>query len=537
MNAFVFYLQDPEYLWAGLIIPVLLIVFLINQKYSRNKLRKFGEDSLISRITPENSKVKQYLKFILSTLALICLVFHFTHPVFSYRKPVQFPSDIFLLVDVSNSMLAEDLEPNRLEYAKSILVSEINNYPDARIGLIPFAGQSLVDVPLTRNINLLKERIKSLNPKSVPVQGTLINQALNLALSSFSTKTDRSKIILLLTDGENHEAAADSIAFEIRSENIHVLIIGIGSIQGANIPMTKNTKRFLKDREGNLVLTRSNPGMLDSLAKEAGGKFIPINNIELNIKPSLHQFITESRQGFQDKIQESRFPVFLIWSMIFLVLEFVLFERKNRKWGKNFLSMNLKFLSFFWAIFLISPQAEAQFISESSGKKAYQSGNYLEAYQVYYKNLQKEPEDPGGIWRYNLACTQYHLGKYKSSDSLFKELIKSPQVPKEIRLNAYYNSGNSEFKLGLYPESIEKYKEYLRSQPNDSDAWYNLAYARWKMKKPLPPPPPPNQEGSHTKRVQMQAQNQDIPKPSRIKPHSEKRNTGDGSSQNLEKNW
>jgi Ca-activated chloride channel family protein len=439
-------------------------------------------------------------------------------------------------------MLAEDIQPNRLKFAQSILLSTLNSFPDARIGLIPFAGQSLIDVPLTRNFNLLKEHILALNTHSVPVQGTLISEALDLAIHSFSKNPERSKILLLITDGEDHEPKADSLGREFHAKNIHLLILGMGTQGGTKIPVhIKNKSTFLKDKDGNIVITRIHPEILIALAQLAQGKSIQVLGEDPSLKPLMENYIHESARGFQEVIQETRFPLFLVWAILFLILEFVLFERKNRAWktilpSKKIFSPMLLLL----ALVLCPRLTQGQWFAGNQAQKAYQSGNFKEAIDLYQGILKENhPENPS-LWKYNLACAQFHEGNYASADSLFHAVLAERNTPGDIRMAAWYNLGNTAYQRGHYSESIRMYIHYLHDKPGDSDALYNLAYARWKLKKnpEIPPPPPESPESQRQRRVKSPSANSRSKNKAPIKPHLEKeKGSGSNRDQNLEKNW
>jgi len=542
MNSLIFHLKEPAYLMGFFILPFLILVFLGNQRYSLIKLRKFGEDALISRITPDNSKAKQYLKFIFLILALSCIIVQLSSPIISYRKRIKFPADMFFLVDVSNSMMAEDIVPNRLEFAKEFLLNHIDSYPDCRIGLIPFAGSSVVEVPLTRNYPLLKEHIKALNIHSVPVQGTLISQALKLSISSFSNRNDRAKIVLLLTDGENHEPQMEILEKEFRARNIHLLILGMGTLQGAKIPeIQKNKPDFLRDKDGNWVITRLNPNLLEEMAILSGGRFLPIHQEAKSLDLYLDNYINQSRQGIYEQIQESRIPIFLLGSFFFLILEFILFERKNRAWKITISKLSPpKAVMVFIILFFYAPDSKAQFSSVGNAEKAYYSGNYKLAVDLYKQIIKEKNLDNSGIWTYNLACSEFRMGEFKTADSLFMEVLNEKNISPEIKKSAWFNAGNASFNQGNYLQSIQKYIQYLRLNPKDKDAWYNLAFARWKLKKDQksPPPPPPNPEQEKQKKRQGQSQAKNSPSPHKKSPVPQtKKGSGNGTFQNLEKNW
>jgi len=542
MSGFLIHLQNPEYLWGLLLIPILLLFFQASLLYTRNKLRKFGEDVLISRITPENSQTKQYLKFVFLVFAYGCIVLHLCRPLFSYRKKVKKPADIFFLVDVSNSMMARDLKPDRLGMAQALILANLDALENCRIGLIPFAGQSLLDIPLTRNQSILKEHVLGLNPHSVPVQGTLITEALKLGISSFSQKKDRAKILILLSDGENHEKGMENISRLIKFSGIHLLTLGLGTLEGARIPIINgNQETYLRDKKGNIVITRFHPEFLKWLSQSSSGSYYAVGSKNLDFRPFLESFLNQSRLEDQDQIQEQRFPIFLLWAFLFLLLEFILFERKNKLWSLRFgstfswLKKSLSLMILFLPLFAYSQNPFSE-----SGEALYKKGKFSEAESAFSKSFGPGDTLKKGPLLYNLSCTRFQQGKIQLARAGFQQVVAMKNLNRNLLANAWYNLGNSEFLLGHYENSIKNYIQALRIRPSDQDALYNLAFARWKLKKNPPPPPPspsPSPESSGKTRAEK------TPKPAQkikdpLKPHLEKKNAGGKSkNQNLEENW
>ncbi len=561
MNNVVFHLKEPAYLIGLSIVPVFLVFFLGSLAHAKNKIKKFGEKELISRITPENSKVKQVLKFILLVSALGCIAIHLCSPVISFRKSIRNPADIFFVVDVSNSMMAEDVFPNRLGFAKSLILDYPNLWTDARIGLIPFAGQSYIDVPLTRNRSVFKQHLRSLSPHSIPVQGTLISPALELAIKAFAQSEERSKIIVLVTDGENHEPSALILTDSLKKKSIHLLCIGLGSIEGAKIPLhslNAHAKMFtyLQDKKHNTVISKMNRNVFKELSLNANGFFIPFSKDDPSQIELIRNYLENNRKGYQDIIQYVDFPIFLLMALILLLIEFIIFERKNKFLNKVIPQLRPSFLSLFFLFLftLFFTKTFAQSKASSFGRyflrpfdlqkagSLFQHGNLDEAEKIYKKYLDSDQNSLNNQIEYNLGCLLFQKRDYPEAEAYFNEVIQGQThnkiENKRILGYSYYNLGNISFNLGRYEESIQFYIKYLRIYPFDPDGLYNLAYARWKMKQNKKPnKPPPEQENEMESKTPGKQPDRSPEEKKPLKSHLEKSGKGNQKVPDLEQNW
>ncbi len=540
MSSLVFFLKYPEYLIGLSLVPFLLVFYLGSLTWTKNKMKKFGEAPLIRRITPENSKTKQNMKFLLMISAYCLIILQISGPVISFRKEVRNPADIFFLVDVSNSMLARDISPSRLSFAKSLILDHKDLWVDARLGIIPFAGQSMITIPLTRNTRQFIQNLESLNPQSIPVQGTLISQAIELAEGSFSKNPDRSKLIVLLTDGENHEPAAHLIAGTLKAKNIHLIIIGIGTVQGTQIPIRSNGKldKFLKDRNGNTVLTRLRPEVLDSLAHSGNGKFLEVSRSEKNILPFLQNILEENRKGYKDQIQNADFPVFMVLALILLIAEFLLSERKNLLLVKYFPGFKTLLLLVFLGMAGMVNPVKAQNATLREANRLYKMGKWTEAESLYLKGIDSTQKETNYKVYFNLGCALYQEKDWSGAKTYFQKVLIQENISRSMEASIWYNMGNTAFSEGNYEESIRYYIKCLQRDPKNPDALYNLAFARYKLKKNPPPPPSENQDQEIQKQKQVPDPAKTPQKRKPLKPHLEKNgNSKSGDSQNLEQNW
>ena len=335
-----FRFAHPEYFYFLLVIPVFTVFFIISRINRRRSLRLFGDHALIEQLMPSVSTARPIIKFVLWMLALGFIIASLAQPQFgsklltSKRKGVE----LIIALDVSNSMMAEDIKPNRLERAKRAIAKLTERLRDDKLGLIVFAGQAYVQLPITTDYVSAKLFLDAINTSIVPVQGTAIGAAINMATKSFSPNFVGSKAVIVITDGENHEDDAVGAAKEALDKKMIVHTIGMGLPQGAPIPMGTGSNDFLKDREGKVVVTKLDESMLTQIATAGGGTYIRANNAEVGLN-NLFNEIEKMQKTEMDSRQYSeyndQFPLFLSLALAMILLDFMILDRKN-KWLRNF---------------------------------------------------------------------------------------------------------------------------------------------------------------------------------------------------------
>jgi len=331
-----FRFANPEYLNLLYLLPVMIALFWYLGRNMRKLLQIFANKELHKTLFPTDSNLKRWTKFALILLALTCLVFAAANPQVGTKmqEVKQTGIDVFILLDISNSMMAEDIKPNRLEKAKYQISNLINKLRGDRIGLIIFAGQAFIQIPLTTDYSAANLFLSAVDVNSVPTQGTAIASAINLATASFDTLSTQ-KVIIAITDGEDHEGDVEKAVENAVSREIKIYAIGLGSQAGVPIPIYNNRNQligFKKDRGGNTVLTKLDEEILKRLAIEGNGKYFRGTNYEDHLDKIYSELSELEQTEFGVKKvtdYEDRFYYFLIPALILLVLEFFISEKKS----------------------------------------------------------------------------------------------------------------------------------------------------------------------------------------------------------------
>lgn len=334
----VFRFEHTEYLYALLLIPAMAILFIWLIYWRKIALKRFGEWTLVQRLIPAISTNRMIFKFILIMIGYALLIIGIANPqtgsklVEGERKGI----DIMIALDVSNSMLAEDIQPNRLERAKQSISKLIDKLGNDRIGIIVFAGHAYMQLPITTDYSAAKMFLETINTRIVPTQGTAIGTAIDMAVNSFDDET-HSRAIIVITDGENHEDEPIESAKNAVDQGIIVYTIGMGLLEGAPIPEYNQYNRrtgYKKDRQGSTVITKLNESMLQQIASAGNGVYVRANNSSTGLKTVFDEINKLEKTEFESKMfsdYEDRFQYFIALSLIFIILELLIFERKS-KW-------------------------------------------------------------------------------------------------------------------------------------------------------------------------------------------------------------
>ena len=301
----------------------------------RRQLAEFGDPILVSELMPNASRVRPNVKFSILMVALVLLILAAARPQYGQREQTIKRQGIeaIIALDISNSMLAEDVAPCRLDRAKQMLSKMIDQMVDDKVGLVVFAGEAYSQLPITCDYVSAKMFLNSITPDLIKTQGTAIGAALNTAIQSFgSEETDASRAIILITDGENHEDDAAAVAARAKEMGIKVMVVGIGKPEGSPIPIP-GTNNFRKDRQGNVVVSRLNEDMCREIAKAGNGIYVRCDNTNTAMRALQKEIDTLATTEIETKVYtdyNEQFQSFVLVALLLLVIDFFIFNRKNK---------------------------------------------------------------------------------------------------------------------------------------------------------------------------------------------------------------
>lgn len=336
-----FRIANPEYLYALLVIPALFALFLLSRIRRKKALALFGQKDILSILMPNVSPSRPVLKFIILMIGLASLIIAIARPQFGSKLKIEKRKGIELIIalDVSNSMMAEDIQPNRLERAKRAISQLVDKLSDDKIGLIVFAGDAYTQLPITADYVSAKLFLNSISPQMVPTQGTAIGAAIYLGMKSFNPQFAGSKAMIVITDGENHEDDAVGAATEAAKEGITIYTLGMGLPQGGPIPVVSNGQRgYRKDRQGNTIVTKLDEQMLQKIAEAGKGAYIRANNAQVGLNNLFSEVNKMEKSELETQIYadyDDKFQYFIGFGLFMILLDFLILERKN-KYLKNF---------------------------------------------------------------------------------------------------------------------------------------------------------------------------------------------------------
>ncbi len=322
-----------HFLWLLLLVPLILIGYALLRRARRKRMRRFGDEALVRALMPSWSASKGWWRTVLFCLGFACFSVGLARPLLGAKLVERETkgAEIMICLDVSNSMLAQDYSPDRLSRAKLAISRIVDRLQGDRIGLIIFAGSSFVQLPITTDYVSAKMFLGSINPQSVPIQGTAIGDAIRTAARSFSLQSEKSRAIIVITDGENHEDDAVDAARQVAETGIRIYTIGVGSVQGQPIPMDGD---LLKDKDGNIVVSRLDEETLKRIASVGNGAYVRAGGEEFGLNPILDEIRKLEDERFNSLVFEEydeQYMYFFAAALFFFVLEALIGERRPRR--------------------------------------------------------------------------------------------------------------------------------------------------------------------------------------------------------------
>ncbi|WP_423817857.1 VWA domain-containing protein [Salinimicrobium sp. TIG7-5_MAKvit] len=343
-----FLLEDKTYLWLLIGIPVIVLLYAMVIFWQKRTQRKFADKELLDRLSPNRSTGKQVLKIVLLCLAIASFVIALVNPQFGTKLETvkREGVDVVFAIDVSKSMLAEDIAPNRLEKSKQLVTQIINNLASDRVGIIAYAGSAFPQLPITTDYAAAKMFLQGMNTDMLSSQGTAIREAIELSKTYFNDDEQTNRVLFLISDGEDHEGNIEDIAAEAAREGIRIVTIGVGTAKGGPIPIKRNgvVQNYKKNNQGETVITRLDQETLKEIASEANGRYIDGSNtaqVVEEVTDILQNMDKKEFESQQVADYKSQFQWFLALGLLFLLLDILLLERQT-SWLKRLNLFNEK---------------------------------------------------------------------------------------------------------------------------------------------------------------------------------------------------
>jgi Ca-activated chloride channel family protein len=478
--------EHPEYLWFLLLIPALGAGYFFLNIWQRNQLRRFVSEKLIPQLAPEASLAMRIVKQALVLIACACLILAVANPQVGTRleEVKRKGIDLFIAFDVSLSMKSEDIRPSRLEKAKRDVSELLRKLSGDRVGMVVFAGDAFVQFPLTSDYTAADLFLSAIDVDAVPVPGTMIGSAIEVALKSFSKDMPTQKAIVVVSDGENTEGDVMGAVEDAKKAGVRVYSIGMGTPEGGPIPVfNQNGVRtdYKRDQSGSIVLSKLDETMLQQIAAATGGSYHRATSGGNEIDDIFKELASLEKVEFGTKQitgYETQYQYLLAFGIIFFIIELMLSERRTKLavWLKKFMPAVVTALM----VAVFSGNAAAQTVRShiSEGNNVYGKSKYTDAEVEYKKALEKNPKSKEA--QFNLGDSYYKQQRFDEAMREYGNSSGSMKSPEE-RAEAYYNSGNSLYQSNKYQEAVDAYKHSLRLNPNDEDTRYNLQMARAKL--------------------------------------------------------
>ncbi len=334
-----FRFADPDFLYLLILLPLLVMFYVYSNYHRKKRIRQYGDPELLKELMPEVSAYRPNVKFWITWFALGLAIVMLARPQFGTKmeKIKRSGIETIIALDISNSMLAEDVVPNRLEKAKVLISRLVDGFQDDKVGLIVFAGDAFTQLPITNDYISAKMFLESISPSLISSQGTNIGEAIRLALKSFTPKEKVGRVIIIITDGENHEGGALEAAREAAEEGIKVFVLGIGSSDGAPIPL-ESTNDYRRDKNGDIIVTRLNEQMCREIAQAGNAVYIRVDNsssAQSLLQKEIGKLTKSDLESTVYSNYNEQFPAMAWIIIVLLIIEILILEKKNLLF-KNF---------------------------------------------------------------------------------------------------------------------------------------------------------------------------------------------------------
>ena len=480
-----FRFESPQYLYLLLVLVALAAIhyYIIYKK--KQQVKRFGDPELTRQLFLGVSRWRPEVKFWITMLALASFIVALARPQFGTRLDTRERTGIeaIIALDVSNSMLAEDVKPNRLEKAKMMVSNMVDGMRDDKIGLIVFAGQAFVQLPITSDYVSAKMFLETISPSMMSVQGTDIAEAINLSMRSFTQQEDVSRAIFVITDGEDNEARGVEAAKQAASKGVRVYVLGIGNPGGAPIPIP-GTGQYIIDDEGNTVVSRLSEEMCREIATAGNGSYIYVDNSSSAQKKLSEQVDRLAKAKMESQIYseyDEQFQGFVLIGILLLLLDVFLLERESKStWLSNLFRRGRPAAALFLLIFSLTAMAQTDRDYIRRGNRLMRDSVYDKAQVEYQKAIEKDNTNP--ISHFNLGNALLYQNK---AEDAMKEYETAARLEKDkTRLaQIYHNMGVVLQSAKQFDKAVACYRNSLRNDPTNDETRYNYALSLFQLKK------------------------------------------------------
>ena len=479
-----FRFEDPIYLWLLVLIPVLALIRFVTYRSQKKKLRKFGDPKLLKELMPDVSRFRPSVKFWMLQAALALLIIMLARPQMGTKISQEKRTGIetIIALDISNSMLAEDIVPSRLDRSKMMVENLVDHFTNDKIGMIVFAGDAFVQLPITSDYVSAKMFLSSIDPSMIATQGTDIATAINMATNSFTQEEGIGKAIIVITDGEDHEGGALEAAEAAKKKGMRVYVLGVGSSNGAPIPIP-GTGDYMKDNTGNTVMSALNEEMCKQVAAAGGGVYIHVENnsaAQQQLDNELDKLSKKETSTTVYSDYDEQFQAFGILALLLLIVEILLLDRRNPLLKRISLFGSKKAVAAMLLLMAVSASAQSDRQYIRQGNKQFKTGDFANAEVSYRKTLEKNPRNPQAV--YNLGNALLAQNKDSAAVVQFESAAKMETNPMR-KYQSFHNLGVICQSHKMYGEAIEAYKNALRLNPDDDETRYNLVLCQRQKKK------------------------------------------------------
>ena len=491
-----FRFENPLYLYFLAIIPLLALVHYSTDLLRRRRLRKYGDPDLLKALMPDVSTWRREVKFWAVSAALAMMIVCLARPQYGTKIDTRTRKGIeaIIALDVSNSMLADDVKPSRLDKSKMLISSLVDKMVDDKVGLVVYAGDAYTQLPITSDYVSAKMFLDNISPAMISVQGTDIARAIDLASHSFTQQEGVGRAIFVITDGEDNEGGAVDAARAAMQKGIAVYVLGVGSPEGSPIPMP-GTNRYITDNAGNTVVSKLNEDMCREIAQAGGGAYIYVDNSS-SAQSALQRHIDKLAKADIESVLYSEFDEhfrdFAWAALVLLLIDVLLLARKNRVISRfTFFRASPRVAATAVVLFCIALAPASLGLDNSvsaqkkndryfvrHGNRYYRDSTYTKAQVDYQKAIEKD--NTNAVAHYNLGNAYLMQGQPKEAMKSFETAARLQKDPLRCA-QAYHNMGVILQSQKQFAEAIECYKNALRRNPKDDETRYNLALCQHQL--------------------------------------------------------